>query len=306
MAMTFSPLVLQSRSSVLSIDLEDWFALRHRHTTGTDIEVTSRVLQQTENWLRWLEQKSIRATFFCLGTVARKYPDLIRRIHSQGHEIASHGNAHFLTKDISESQFRLDIQTSLDVLQSITGEKVLGYRAPQFWIRNSQFEPLEILAELGLEYDSSIYPMKFRKYGWPDFPTQCTQIKFANNQSIVEFPLTTTQVFGVELPVSGGGYFRLLPARLVRNLWKRTTANPLMIYFHPYEVSDVPLRLADVGLKAPFWKRLRMEFPQNLGRGSSLLNKLEAVGHGFCYRSCKEVLNEIKSAERSQGSRRVL
>jgi len=297
---------LSERVGILSIDLEDWYQLRHRHTTGHYLRAQPQVVAQTETWLRWMEDRKIRATFFVLGTVAEGFPNLVQAIHRNGHEIASHGYAHHLTKDLTEAEFRLDVSKSIRVLEDITGDKVLGYRAPQFSIHHKEFDPLRVLAELGLAYDSSVFGIRIRGYGWADFPASATNIEWEDHKRIVEFPLCIWQTAALNIPVAGGGYFRVLPKGILRHALGRASTNPLMLYFHPYEVSEEPLRLTFMGLDAPLWTRLRMELPQNWGRGARLLRKLSEVVSDLSFLTCREVMNEIEHRTGEQGCRKVL
>jgi polysaccharide deacetylase family protein (PEP-CTERM system associated) len=230
----------------------------------------------------------VTATFFCLGWVAERYPHLIKEIQDQGHEIACHGYAHQLIYRQSKKEFKEDIHKAKSILEDITGHGVIGYRAPSYSITQESKWVFEVLAEEGFKYDSSIFPIQHDFYGMPDAPrfpflvslngtgipefksleyTQTLEFKTLNFEYktpnpeprtpnfIIEFPLSTIRIGHFNLPLSGGGYFRLLPYFLVKRGLKsinQVEGQPFIFYLHPWEVDPAQPRIKAAGLKSRF------------------------------------------------------
>jgi polysaccharide deacetylase family protein (PEP-CTERM system associated) len=224
--------------NVISFDVEDWFQVENLK------EVISfnnwsccelRVVQNTRKILRLLEQHQTHATFFVLGWIAEKCPSLVREIAASGHEIASHGFSHELVYKVTPEEFYADIQRSKEILESITGKPVLGYRAPSFSITPKSEWALDVLKSLGFVYDSSIFPTSFHnRYGFngvSSFP-----FKFSNG--LAEIPLSTYRFFRAKFPLAGGGYFRLFPYFYFQYLFRRLNnqGKAIVFYLHPWEL----------------------------------------------------------------------
>ena len=238
----------------LTIDVEEFFQVHAlSRTVAMDAweSYPSSVTESTELILNLLSGGDIKATFFCLGWIAERHPDLIRRIHRAGHEIASHGYAHKVIYDQAPDVFRADTSRAKTILEDITGEPVLGYRAPTYSITERTIWALDILEELGYRYDSSIFPIRHDNYGIPDAP------RFPHRLSprrLVEFPISTVRIGSVNLPVAGGGYFRLLPYPVTRQGLKAIAAegHPFIFYVHPWEFNpDIP-RVASLSVLSRF------------------------------------------------------
>jgi len=219
----------------LSFDIEDWFCVQnmkgvHPFKTWNSLEL--RVVESTRYILSQLKNRDIKATFFILGWIAEKVPDLVREIAHAGHEIASHGYSHLPITQMQPNEFERDLDRSLNVLYKITTTQIKGYRAPSFSITEKTLWAFKILKKYHIKYDSSIYPTRHPDYGIPHFKQKIQII-----DEIIEFPMTSCSLLGMPLPVSGGGYFRLFPYPLYKHLLKRATANgsPPVAYFHPWE-----------------------------------------------------------------------
>lgn len=202
---------------------------------------------------------------------------MIRQIHRQGHEIASHGLSHIQLFRLTPDQVREDIRNSVQLLEDITGEPILGYRAPEFSITTRNLWVLEIVAELGLCYDSSVFPIRHRRYGIPGFPRRVTQVHLSSGRQLLEFPMAARPWAGHPVPVAGGGYFRLLPEWFLKSAIRSVLREGMLpvLYFHPYEFDHERLQLP----AKPGWAGLQvamMEFMQNAGR-MTLAGKLQAV-----------------------------
>lgn len=240
----------QSSSIVnaLTVDVEDYFQV-----SGFDSHIArdawerfpSRVQQNTMRLLEMFADRDLRATFFVLGWVAERFPELVQTIRAAGHEVGSHSQMHRLVYDMSPAEFRADVRRSRDVLQQALGERVRIYRAPSFSITRKSLWALEVLVEEGFEIDSSIFPVRHDRYGIPDAEPTIHQIATPSGP-IWEVPGTVVRRFGGNLPVSGGGYLRLLPLALTKH-WLRQInqreGRPFMFYVHPWEIDPKQPRL---------------------------------------------------------------
>ena len=227
-------------TNILTIDLEDWFQvsnLEDRISRDDWRNCEFRLLRNTERLLALLEEAGARATIFVLGWNAQQCPSLIRQIASAGHEIATHGFEHRLIYNMTPAQFREDLRRSIGAIEDATGCQVRGHRAASFSITETCLWALEVLAEEGLAYDSSMFPIKHDRYGVSRRWMEGRDIVTVAG-SIVEVPITVWPVMGVNMPFSGGGYFRLLPYGVAR--WLTRAANRadrrVVFYFHPWEM----------------------------------------------------------------------
>jgi polysaccharide deacetylase family protein (PEP-CTERM system associated) len=227
--------------NALTVDVEDYFhvaALASSVQRDSWNSMESRVVRNTQHLLTIFGQFNVRATFFVLGWVAERFPQLIRDIGTQGHEIACHGYSHRLVYEQSKGEFFEETLRSKRLLEDISGVEVLGYRAASYSIVRESLWATDILAELGFAYDSSIFPVHHDRYGIPEAPRIPHLMTTPNGSSIVEWPLATASVLGYRLPVAGGGYFRLLPYWLSR--WGLASINreqrPFIFYLHPWEI----------------------------------------------------------------------
>jgi polysaccharide deacetylase family protein (PEP-CTERM system associated) len=220
----------------LTIDLEDWHQLFHRRLTGEVVQPTKAVVDATHRLLDLLDEAGVRATFFVLGNVAEAHPDLVREVARRGHELGSHTHSHELIFRMERDAFKADVERSLAGLQDLTGQPVLGFRAPEFSVSHLRHWCFEVLAELGFRYDSSVFPLLHARYGIPEAPRRPFEIATPSG-TIQEYPLATWDVGRSRLPVAGGSYFRLLPGRLLQRALEDIDAGgrPAVLYFHPYE-----------------------------------------------------------------------
>jgi polysaccharide deacetylase family protein (PEP-CTERM system associated) len=239
--------------NAMTVDVEDYFqvqAFAHRIDRANWDAFPSRVAMNTCRILDQFAAASITATFFTLGWVAERYPSLIRRIVSEGHELASHGWDHTRVDSQDPEVFRTDIRRTRNVLEQTGGVRVTGYRAATFSIGTGSIWAYPILRQEGYTYSSSINPIRHDLYGMPDAPR--TPFR-PDPDGVVEIPMTTVRLLGRNWPCSGGGYFRLLPASLYRTGLKwlnRHEQRPGIFYFHPWEIDPDQPRIPDVGLKS--------------------------------------------------------
>ncbi len=242
---------------VISVDVEDW----PQSSWDRNLPITERAAANTRRLLELLAKSDIRATMFILGKFAETFPDVVREIHAAGHEIASHGYGHVEIFNLSPEEYRDDIRRSKNHLEQLLGVSVRGYRAPDFSIVRRSLWALDVLAEEGFEYDSSIYPVHRPRYGIPNWPREPRKVLLPSGRTILEFPLAAWTWLGRNWPVAGGGYHRLLPALAIRLLARRVLATaPYVYYCHPYEFD--PAEFREIDLPIP-WK---VRKHQGLGR----------------------------------------
>lgn len=195
----------------------------------------------------------VKATFFTLGWIAERYPEMVKRIVAEGHELASHGYGHLRASDQNRAEFDQDIRSSKALLEDLGGQAVVGYRAPSFSIGEGNLWALEALTEAGYRYSSSIYPIKHDHYGMPSAP----RFAFYPNgpDGLLEVPITTAMMMGKKLPAGGGGYFRLLPYALSKWMMEkvnREDREPTLFYFHPWELDPGQPRPEGLDAKSRF------------------------------------------------------
>jgi len=242
--------------NALTVDVEDYF---HVAALSKSISIEDwdkhecRVEKNTRLLLDLFDKYSSKATFFVLGWVAERYPELIKEIDSRGHEVASHGYSHQLIYRQTPTVFRNETIKSKQLLEDIVGKGIYGYRAASYSITNKSLWALDILAEAGFKYDSSIFPVYHDNYGIPGSPTHPHVLSTPNGSKIVEYPLTTYKILGQAIPVAGGGYFRLYPYCLSRFFYKKinNSGKQFVFYLHPWEVDPEQPRVK-AGLLSSF------------------------------------------------------
>jgi polysaccharide deacetylase family protein (PEP-CTERM system associated) len=225
----------------LSVDVEDYFqvqAFARRVAREDWTRYPSRVTSNTEALLDLFDETGSRGTFFVLGWVAREHRVLVARIAARGHEIASHGMTHRMLTELTPESFREEARDSKALLEDLAGAPVLGFRAPSYSVGEGTLWALEVLAETGYAYDSSIYPIRRRRYGYPAGPTAPARLPAGAEASIAEFPLPTVPAGPFRVPVLAGAYLRLLPrwVSIAAVRWHARRGLPLVINVHPWEV----------------------------------------------------------------------
>ena len=228
--------------NVLTVDVEEYYhaaIFRRGTSTQSSRGFESRVETSMERLLELLSRHRTRATFFVLGEVAAAHPGLMQTLIAEQHEVACHGDRHEDVCRQSPGEFRADIRRAKAQIEAVVGQPVIGYRAPNFSIGRAQSWAYSILAEEGFSYDSSLYPIHHDRYGQPDALRFPHEIWRNGSTSLMEFPIGTTRVLGTNLPVGGGGLFRLLPYALFRHGIRRVNVRegqPVMFYLHPWEL----------------------------------------------------------------------
>jgi polysaccharide deacetylase family protein (PEP-CTERM system associated) len=283
---TFGPVVSTGVVNAMSVDVEDYFqvsAFDQAVSRDQWDRFESRVSANTERVLATLARRSTRATFFVLGWVAERYPALVRQIADRGHEIASHGYDHRLVFDLTPEEFRADLRRAREAIESAAGVQVRGYRAPSFSITARSLWALDILIEEGYAYDASIFPIHHDRYGLPSAPRHIHTITRPAG-TLWEVPGSTTRVSGMNVPIAGGGYFRLLPygwTRLGIARVNRLERQPVVFYIHPWELDPEQPRL-------PASQLTRLRHYRNL---SETVPRLERLLSEFRFDSIGSILD---------------
>jgi polysaccharide deacetylase family protein (PEP-CTERM system associated) len=282
--------------NVMSVDVEDWFCVYNlsRLIPYADWDkCESRVERTTLRLLDLFRKHGVEATFFVLGWVADRFPDLVKEIERRGHEVATHGYSHRLLTFMQPEEFRADLQRSLEVLARATSQEVRGFRAPSFSLTRRTLWAVDILKASGIQYDSSVFPVAFHpEYGIADSQLGPHQLA----EGLTELPLGVAEVFGRKIPCGGGGYFRLYPYSVTRYLMQECNAagRPVIFYLHPWEAD--PLQPRVEGL--PRWKRFRHY--NNLEKTE---DRLERLLSDFSFTSARQLLadRDVLSGDKNGG-----
>jgi polysaccharide deacetylase family protein (PEP-CTERM system associated) len=287
--------------NAMTIDVEDYY-----HVSVFDgviprsdwARLECRVLDNTSRLLDLFAEFGVRATFFVLGWVAERHPALVARIATAGHEVASHGYGHRLVYDQTPAAFREDVRKAKTILENAAQAPVLGYRAPSYSIVPQSLWALDVLIEEGYAYDSSIFPIRHDRYGIPVSGRHPYLIERSSG-SIIEAPASTTRLGPLNLPVAGGGYFRLLPYQWTK--WGITRVNqreqkPAIFYLHPWEIDPQQPRL-------PCGLLSRVRHYRNLGQTETRLRMLLA---DFAWGPMKAVLPSFEERPQLAGANAAL
>jgi len=307
-----------NRVNALSIDVEDYFQVSNFSEVirfSDWDKYPCRVERNTLHVLNILSEFNVKATFFVLGWIAERYPELIENIHREGHEIASHGYCHQLISSQTREEFREDTRKTKRILEDITGVDVIGYRAPTYSITQESFWTFEILIEEGFKYDSSILPIRRYGYGTPDIPRfpfviNGSVLNVSNNSNslnersdrtirtdqlvnhspltndgnIIEFPISTIRLLANNLPIAGGGYFRLFPYQFIKWGLKKINQKekkPFIFYLHPWEFDVNQPRIKGVSNLSKFRHYINLDKTED---------KLRRLLTDFRFSSVKDVL----------------
>ncbi len=274
--------------NVFTVDVEDYYQVsafeRHVDRARWD-DFPSRVVDNTHRLLRLLDRHQVQGTFFVLGWVARRHPELVRSIGAAGHELASHGFWHRLVYNQTPDEFRRDLRDSREAIAAAAGAVVTMYRAPSFSITARSLWALDVLIEEGFTVDASVFPIRHDRYGLPHAARSLHRLPTPMGESIWEFPASTARLIGMNLPVAGGGYFRLYPWNITRRLLGRintTEQQPFMFYTHPWELDPDQPRIAGPGLRSRF--RHYVNLASTAGKLERLLERFQFTTLGNAVR----------------------
>ncbi len=234
---------LCTQLNAFTVDLEDWFqglTSTNPHPEKWE-QLESRVESSTDRLLALLAEHDVRATFFVLGRIAERHPDLIRRVDAAGHEIGVHGYWHLYVNRLSPQEFAAELDRTLEVLRPLVSQPIVGHRAPYFSIDGSSLWALEVLEARGFRYDSSFFPTRNQLYGYPDaprFPHRPGGNGVPPSRGLVEFPVSTARWVGINWPIAGGFYVRSLPYAVLRQGIRQLNGQgqPAVLYVHPWEL----------------------------------------------------------------------
>jgi len=252
--------------NALTIDLEDWYqGLEIPHTSWARYE--DRIVPATERLLEVLNETGTRATFFVLGYAAERHPALVQTIGAAGHELATHGHSHTLVYRQTPKAFRAEVARAVGTLEDVGDQRIIGHRAPFFSITRSSLWAYEVLADLGIRYDSSVFPVRNYRYGIRDAPRWPYEIPIGD-RTLLELPISTWKVMGRNLPV-GGAYFRLYPYSVTRRALRSINRErrPAVFYVHPWELDPEHPRI-------PLPRRISMTHYANLKATEPRLRQL--------------------------------
>jgi len=255
---------------VFTVDLEDWYQGNEIIKISDKHMYEDRLIYSTDKILQLLDKFSIKATFFILAHVIEDKPEILTRISQEGHEIASHGYSHELVYKQDTKTFKQETEYSKKICEDIIGKEVIGYRASNWSITSNSLWALDIIQELGFKYDSSIFPTKNYLYGIPNSPV----VPYYHNNGLLEIPPSTVKIFNVNIPFSGGFYFRLLPYWMINmfaEMYNKEHSYPAIFYIHPWELDVEQPRT----LKLP--TKNRFIHYHNISSTESKLNKLFAL-----------------------------
>lgn len=280
-------------SLIFSVDVEDW----GQSVLDNSLPLSDYCADNARRLLDLIgEDATAKATFFVLGKFAKKHPAVVRELAAAGHELACHGYGHIQLHLLTRDQLFEDVRRAVGVVSDITGRPVTGYRAPVFSISAGTLWALDVLSEHGFSYDSSIFPINGSRYGISNWPNEVCVVRLETGRTITEFPLTTIKVAGRQVPISGGGYARLLPGPLLLRFFRREAARRRtwpVFYCHPYEIDPAEFRRSR---PSPTWGPRRLPLMlrvhQGLGR-SGFEGKLRMLQKHFRFRSFKEALHSI-------------
>lgn len=278
----------------MTIDVEDYHSVFGRDWLERDGAPTDAVVRNTRRMLGWLAERDVRCTCFVLGEVAEAFPDLIREIAAGGHELGVHGYYHRQVFKLNPDSFRREVADAKALIEDIAGSPVSGHRAPAFSIMPETSWALEVLADVGFEYDSSIYPIKGSRYGWPGFPLDIHEMQLEGGRRIIEAPLSTVSVFGRRFPSCGGGYLRHFPGFVTQYAISQVARlRPAIVYLHPYEVETdcPPIQMshlsADRQLTVMKFHKLQLR------NRSRVEGKVRALLRRFSFAPLRDVISDV-------------
>ncbi len=276
-----------------TVDVEDGVSIAMRDVFGIQTEQTDRVVTNTNKILELLNQHNIKATFFVLGEVAETFPFLIKNIHKDGHEIGVHGYHHLQFFKMNRKQAVEELSAAKKLLEDLTGSEIIGHRAPAFTITPNTSWGLEVIADCGFKYDSSVMPVNSVKFGWKNFPKDISLLKIGDDKELIEVPISTTSLAGMQIPFSGGGYLRLLPFWFIKHAFQQHSKKRATIhYMHPYELDSTPYPdyYFEALKKATFFKQIKMR--SFWLKRASVYHKLERLIAANKFSTIKNVIDE--------------
>jgi len=283
------------RFSALTIDVEDGVNILMRDLFGTEMSPTRRVIDNVDVLLEMFGRHDVKATFFILGEIAEAYPSLVKKIASHGHETGVHGYHHDQMFRLTPDRAREDIRRARDLIEEVTGHPVFGFRAPAFSVSPDTRWALDMIAELGFRYDSSIMPASGNRYGWKGFNREIHRMELPGGTSLIEVPLSVVDLAGRTIPACGGGYLRYFPYNMTRRSFRSILKErPVIVYMHPYELDTG--KYPDFFYKAKSSLDLRKRIPLSFYRVNkgTVRRKLESLIGEFPFKPIIEIIEDYE------------
>lgn len=280
--------------SALTIDVEDGLNILMRDLFGEEMSPTNRVINNVEVLLDLFSSYEVRGTFFILGEIASAFPSLVKKIASQGHEIGVHGYNHDQIFKLTPERAREDIYRAKALIEDVSGEEVHGFRAPAFSIYKETSWALNIIAELGFRYDSSIVPAAARRYGWPGFKQEIHRMELPGGNNLIEVPLSVSNFMGRSIAACGGGYLRYFPYAMTRKAFLEIQKErPVIVYMHPYELDTgkYPEYFYEAKASLDLKQRIPLSF-YRLNKGT-VKGKLEKLIREFSFKPIVDIINDM-------------
>jgi polysaccharide deacetylase family protein (PEP-CTERM system associated) len=279
-----------------TVDVEEYFQVKALESVVSPDEWLtrpSRVARSIDALLHCLDRHGVRGTFFVLGWLAKHRPETVRAISDAGHEVASHGYRHERVTSLQPESFRADLQSSKSALEDLIGKAVLGYRAPSFSIVPGCEWAFDVLIEEGYRYDSSLFPIRRRGYGYPSAP-RAPHIIHRASGALAEFPLATTSFFNYPIPAAGGGYLRQFPLAVIRRAFREANARgeSATFYIHPWEIDPGQPRLPVSAIN-------RIRHYRGLG---TALNRIESLLGEFSFGAISSCLSQLERSAMTRGA----
>ena len=268
----------------LSVDVEDWNNAAVLWVSGRVVPPTADVVRNTERLLALFDEHGVKATWFVLGEVAEHYPDLVRRLAEEGHEIGVHGYHHHRIHELDRDGFRGSILRAKDAVEQASGCRARGYRAVAMSLTRATWWAYDVVVEVGFEYSSSLFPTRASRQGVPDARLDASWVEAPSGGRVLEIPLAVISIAGVRLPVCGGGYLRHFPAWVTYWAMGRLerAGRPAVVYLHPYELdADAPLRGVPDDLEAEARDRLERLVPRQFRNRELTVPKLRGLLERF-------------------------
>ena len=284
--------------SALTIDVEDGINISMRDNFSIEMKPTERVVKNVEAILEICSINNVKATFFILGEVAESFPELIKSIDKEGHEIGIHGYHHDQIFKLTPQKLKNELTRAKNLMESLTGQKISGFRAPAFSINEQTSWALRIIADCGFDYDSSIFPSLSGRYGWRDFSTHICRLQFDDTTSIIEVPMSVFNVMGRDFPVCGGGYLRYFPYRFTQKAFQSIMKQrPVIVYLHPYEldIEKYPDYFYKAMSKARLEQKLALLFYRY--KKNTVKNKLTKLTKEFRFMPLRQIIFNLESAD---------
>lgn len=287
-------------NNVMTVDVEDYFhvsAFENAISRNSWDKLEHRVERNTHFVLDMFKNHDVKATFFVLGWVAERYPKLIQRIVAEGHELASHGYGHQRLSQLTKEQIFADIRKSKNILEDISASKIYGYRAPSFSVNRKNIWVYDILKKLEFTYSSSIYPIKHDLYGEPNWPRK----PFLTEQGILEIPCSTLKLMSKNIPIAGGGYYRLLPYwlnKIAINQFIQKEKTPYLFYFHPWEIDPEQPKIENIDVKS------KIRHYTNLSAMAQKVTKLlphynwKSLQETYCFNSVEHLYEKVRLSDK--------